>query len=110
MSWDAIIVKTTDPNYAKPREDAPSVVMGRVSEVQAKVKQVVPSVEWSSPAYGHASLGSLSLEFSMLGPTNSATAPEKLSLRSDVESIGIAARGSGDPISIIVTLAKSNHW
>ncbi|HUR44764.1 MAG TPA: hypothetical protein VMZ27_02730 [Candidatus Saccharimonadales bacterium] len=110
MSWDAIFVKTTDPNFLHPAEHAGTMVMGPVSELQAKVKENLPSVEWTQPGYGHARIGSLSLEFSMLAPTVRGAAPRSLSLSSDVDSIGVAARGSGDPLGVIVALAKSNHW
>lgn len=112
MSWDAIIAKTADPNYAKPAENAAFLSMGTVKDVRAKVNAAVPQIKWSNGQEGVAFIGSLSLEINLAGKSDGTTAAtaKRLSDHDEVESIGVSARGDGDPVATLVSLAKENHW
>lgn len=113
MSWDAIIAKTSDTNYTKPGDDAAFVSMGNPAEVRAKLNLGLPSLKWSSRSDGHADVGSLSLEFTLMGKSEHVgreSEPKQLTEAESVDSIGVSARGNGDPVSVVVGLAKSNHW
>ena len=113
MSWDVIIGKTAGTNYAKPAEDAGFLPMGKPSEVKAKLDASIPSIQWFGADNGHASLDKLSLEINLIGPEDSnrpGLQPLPLRESDDVHMIGIAARGSGDPVALIVDLCKTNRW
>lgn len=113
MSWDAIIAKTSDSNYIKPADDARLVAMGTAQEIRGKLSSALPSLKWSSASEGHGNVESLSLEFSLLGKSDAAKPmkPSKLPGDSDpIESVGVSARGTGDPVGVIVSIAKANRW
>lgn len=113
MSWDAIIGKTSDPNFAKPADNAPFVAMGKPKEVKAKLNMSLPGIDWSSTSEGHVYAGAVSLEFSLTGKSAAAATgitPPRLMESEDVEFIGVSARGSGAPIPILVSIAKANQW
>jgi hypothetical protein len=113
MSWDATLAKTSDPNFARPAEDAKLLPMGKPADVRAALNATIPGIDWSHPPEGHVFMGDFSLEFYLTGKTpfqaGSTTIPN-VSESDDVESVSVSARGSGDPISALVAVAKANHW
>lgn len=113
MSWDAILVKTTEPNSAKPADDAKPLPMGTAREVRNKLEDAVPAINWWSSSEGHGYIGNLSLEFSLMGKTEGRE-PRDVSkpLRDadEVETVGVSARGEGDPVTLVCNIAKKNHW
>lgn len=111
MSWDAIIAKTADQNFAKPADDALYLPMGSASSIQAKLNSALPELEWSSASEGYARSGTLSLEFSLLGKMDpNGSESRSIGINDEVESISVAARGSGDPVALLVVIAKANEW
>lgn len=117
MSWDAILVKTSDTNFAKPADNATGISMGKPAELRGKINSVIPGIHWWNGTEGNANMGSLSLEFSLIGNekvnfpvVTAAQIPKPPGELDDVGSIGVSARGAGDPVSILVTIAKANHW
>ena len=113
MSWDAILVKTTDTNSAKPADDAKYLPMGTAREVRSKLEDAVPAIQWWSSSEGHGYIGNLSIEFSLLGKTEGVNPPGMLKPLRDadqVETVGVSARGEGDPLTLVCNIAKKNHW
>src|SRR5688572_4837769 len=111
MSWDAIIVKTSDPNYIKPADGAQFLPMGTAQEIRGKLTTAIPSIKWWSSYQGHSLVGSLSLEFSLMGRTEKkslASVPKRPGDSDLVESVGVSARGTGEPLSVLVAIAKAN--
>jgi hypothetical protein len=111
MSWDVIIAKAADTNYCKPAESTGLLPMGTPGELHAKLDAVVPAIHWTSNAEGHAYVGSLSLEFSLGGKTDGiAPTATPLAGSDQVQSIGVSARGSGDPVATVVAIARKYQW
>jgi hypothetical protein len=114
MSWDVIIAKTADPNFVKPSEDAGLLPLGNLNEVKVKLSAFDPKIEWASATQGHTIVGKISLEILLLGKTPERGAPRttatSLAGSDDVWSIGISARGEGDPVALVTMLAKTNSW
>ncbi|MFO1449859.1 MAG: hypothetical protein U1F61_17000 [Opitutaceae bacterium] len=113
MSWDAIIAKTSDSHYIKPADDARLVAMGTAQEIRGKLSSALPSIKWSSSSEGHGYVESLSLEFSLRGksdPSKPTKASKPPGDSDPIESVGVSARGTGDPVNIVVSIAKTNRW
>ena len=112
MSWDVIIIKTTDPNFARPTEKADRVLMGKPDEVRSSLDKSIRGIHWTSTSHGVLNEGSLTLEFLLSAPHNSVDGLPPVSLKAsdEVDSIGVYARGSGNPVEIIVKAAKFNQW
>ncbi len=114
MSWDATIAKTSDPKFIKPADEARFLPMGTALEVRNNLTTAAPSIEWSSASQGHAYVGSLSLEFSFLGKIEENESLASMAKRpqdaDEVGSIGVSARGAGDPLEVVISIAKANQW
>lgn len=77
-------------------------VMGTVKEIRAKIASVLPAVDWSQPFnYTDEDQGYV-LEFGSW----SRNAPDD----EPIEYFTIAVRGGGNPMPVLVALAKPNGW
>lgn len=113
MSWDVIIGKKTGTNYAKPAEAAGFLPMGKPNEVKAKLDASIPSIQWSGAGNGYARFDKFSFEINFFGAESTnrlGLEPFPLREFDDVHMIGTSARGSGDPVAVIVDLCKTNRW
>jgi len=71
--------------------------MGTAEEVRACVTSVLPSVDWSDPAWGVLEGDGYSIEFN-------------LQESGEVDGFMLHVRGGGDPVSAIAGLCKAHRW
>ena len=116
MSWDAIIAKTSETGKGTPAENAPFLPMGKPDAVRSALNASIPGIEWTRGGGGTVSTREFSLEFMLMGdPMKQAKAIKGSPLwgpqePAEVGAIGVSARGGGNPIPVLVALAKANHW
>lgn len=87
MSWDVVILDSGEPPQA----------LGPAERVRASISNIVPTVDWSDPAWGTLESEEWSIEF------NVGDAPV-------VESVMLHVRGDGDPLPVIASICATNGW
>jgi hypothetical protein len=110
MSWDALIVKVAGDNYEKPTEHAKLVAMGNVRELRAAINEAFPGTKWDRSGDGFVQIESLGLEFRLIGKTASGKSSNAAQEDDKVQSIGVSARGTGNPVELITNFARKNLW
>ena len=110
MSWDALIAKAAGDNFEKPTENAKLVSMGSVHEMRSVISKHFPSIKWQENGQGVVTTDLGSLEFLLIGRRDTGENFNATLESQAVESIGVSARGGGDPVGIITQFAILNKW
>jgi hypothetical protein len=110
MSWDALIAKVAGDNFEKPAENAKLVSMGSVREMRSVISEYFPSIKWQENGQGFVTTDSGSLEFLLIGRRDTGANFNAIQDSEAVESIGVSARGGGDPVGIVTQFAILNKW
>lgn len=99
MSWDVVVMKYREPPppVAELPSDFAPEPLGTTATIRAAIDAAFPNVDWSDPVWGIFDLGGFSLEF-VIGEAESTN------------SFSVYVRGTGDPISPLLRLARDNGW
>ena len=110
MSWDALIAKVADENFEKPAENAKLIGMGTAQEVRGVISEYFPTIKWQRDGQGFVLTDAGSLEFLLIGKRDTGENFNVTEDSDEVDSIGVSARGGGDPVGIISHFAILNRW
>ena len=110
MSWDALIAKVASDNFEKPDQNAKLVGMGSSQEIRSVITKYFPSIKWQKDGQGFVATELGSLEFLLIGRRDTGENFNASQDSDTVESIGVSARGGGDPVGVIAQFAILNKW
>jgi hypothetical protein len=99
MSWNAIAFKFRGgcpADITAVREDD-LVPLGSADDIRDRVSSALPSVDWTSPRFGHLSGDGFGMEF---------TIPDK----EPVEHLSLRVVGGGDIVGTILSFATPAGW
>ena len=99
MSWDITIMSGKDfpTDFPDVPHDWMPNPLGAASAVRRQISQIFAETVWSDPGWGRFDGGEFRIEFNIGAKDSVATA-------------ALHVRGSGDPVTPIVSLCRKNGW
>jgi hypothetical protein len=110
MSWDALIAKPSNEVSGAPASGDSLLTIGSVRHVRSKIHESFPGITWNLNGMGFAQAQSLHLEFLLIGRRSDGSPFSAIAPEDQVESIGFAARGDGNPVEVVASFARTNGW
>jgi len=85
------------PDFEGLPDDFEPPSMGNAQAIRNAISDAIPGVDWSDPAWGMIDGDGWSIEFNHQDT-------------GETDQIMLHVRGSGDPVTAIVKLCKTNNW